>query len=126
LGNQPWNYAGRQIGGGDNGGVHTNSGISNYAFYIIAKGGCGYFCLTSYPNGINADAARWIFWRAERVYMGPNDGFAELRQKTIWAAGDGYGYGGPVWTQVRDAWNAVGVPKMCTFWFFGSCLSYGD
>ena len=126
LGNQPWNYQGRQIGGGDNGGVHTNSGISNYAFYMIAKGGCGYFCVGPYSGGIGADPARYIFWRAERVYMSPYDGFAELRQKTIWAAGDGYGYGGSVWQQVRNAWDAVGAPKMCTFYFFGSCLAYGD
>lgn len=126
LGNQPWNYQNRLITSSDNGGVHTNSGISNYAFYIISKGGCGTFCLTAVPGGIGADAATNIFWRAERVYMGPFDGFAELRQKTIWAAGDLYGYNGPVWTQVRDAWNAVSVPRMCTFNFFGICLSFGD
>ncbi|PYY01006.1 MAG: hypothetical protein DMG64_15720 [Acidobacteria bacterium] len=125
-GNQPRFYQNRQIGGLDNGGVHTNSGISNYAFYIISKGGCGYFCMTAYPSGIGASAATNIFWRAERVYMGPFDGFAELRQKTIWAAGDNYGRGSLVWAQVRDAWDAVGVPKMCTFNFFGLCLSYGD
>jgi len=128
LGNQPWNYQDLRLIGtsSDNGGVHTNSGISNYAFYIISEGGCGYFCLSAYPSGIGADAATAIFWRAERVYMGPYDGFAELRQKTIWSAGDYYGYFSPVWYQIRDAWDAVGVPRMCTVRFFGACLAYGD
>ena len=126
LAGNPWYYPSRYTGTADNGGVHSNSGISNYAFYIISKGGCGTFCIGPYGGGIGADASTWIFWRAERVYMGPYDGFAELRQKTLWAAADGYGYNSAPWQQVRNAWDAVGVPHMCTWWFFGSCLAYGD
>jgi len=107
LGGQPWNYPGRYTGSGDNGGVHTNSGIANFAFYLLAKGGCGYNCV----SGIGADAATQIFYRALRYYMIPTDGFYWARYCTLWAAGDLYGYGSNAYYQVWNAWNAVGAPQ---------------
>lgn len=107
AGGQPWNYPGRYIGSGDNGGVHTNSGIANYAFYILAKGGCGYTCV----GAIGAEAATQIFYRALRYYMIPTDGFYWARYCTLWAAGDLYGYGSYQYNQVWNAWNAVGAPQ---------------
>jgi thermolysin len=107
LGGQPWNYQSRYTGSGDNGGVHTNSGIANYAFYILAKGGCGYTCV----GAIGADAATKIFFRALRYYMIPTDGFYWARYCTLWAAGDLYGYGSYQYNQVWNAWNAVGAPQ---------------
>ena len=107
AGGQPWNYPGRYTGSGDNGGVHINSGIANYAFYILAKGGCGYNCV----GAIGADAATQIFYRALRYYMIPNDGFYWARYCTLWAAGDLYGYGSYQYSQVWAAWNAVGAPQ---------------
>jgi Zn-dependent metalloprotease len=106
LGGQPWNYQSRYTGTADNGGVHTNSGIMNFAFYLLAKGGCGYNCV----SGIGADAATQIFYRAERYYMIPTDGFYWVRYCTLWAAGDLYGYGSNAYYQVWNAWNAVGAP----------------
>ena len=35
----PDHYSERQVGGGDNGGVHTNSGIPNHAYYLLVNGG---------------------------------------------------------------------------------------
>jgi Zn-dependent metalloprotease len=107
LGGQPWSYPGRYIGTGDNGGVHINSGIANYAFYILAKGGCGYNCVSP----IGADKATQIFYRALRYYMIPSDGFYWARYCTLWAAGDLYGYGSNEYWQVWYAWNAVGAPS---------------
>jgi thermolysin len=106
-GGQPWNYQSRYTGSGDNGGVHINSGIANYAFYILSKGGCGYSCI----SGIGADAATRIFYRALRYYMIPTDGFYWARYCTLWAAGDLYGYGSFQYNQVWNAWNAVGAPQ---------------
>src|SRR5262249_1370417 len=37
-GGQPDHYSERYTGSADNGGVHTNSGIGNFAFYCLAKG----------------------------------------------------------------------------------------
>ena len=35
----PDHYSERQVGGGDNGGVHTNSDIPNHAYYLLVNGG---------------------------------------------------------------------------------------
>ena len=35
----PDHYSLRDTGTDDNGGVHTNSGIPNHVFYLLAKGG---------------------------------------------------------------------------------------
>jgi Zn-dependent metalloprotease len=107
VGGQPWSYPGRYTGTGDNGGVHINSGIANYAFYILAKGGCGYNCV----GAIGPDAATQIFYRALRYYMIPSDNFYWARYCTLWAAGDLYGYGSYQYNQVWNAWNAVGAPQ---------------
>jgi len=107
LGGQPWNYPGRYTGSGDNGGVHINSGIANFAFYLLAKGGCGYSCVSP----IGADRATQIFYRALRYYMLPTDGFYWARYTTLWAAGDLYGYGSNEYWQTWYAWNAVGAPS---------------
>ena len=106
LGGQPWHYSQRYTGTGDNGGVHINSGIANFAFYLLAKGGCGSVCVT----GIGADAATQIFYRALRYYMIPTDGFYWARRTTQWAAWDLYGLGSPQYNATVAAWNAVGAP----------------
>jgi Zn-dependent metalloprotease len=106
LGGQPWSYPGRYTGSGDNGGVHINSGIANFAFYLLAKGGWGY----NYVSPIGADKATQIFYRALRYYMIPTDGFYWARYCTLWAAGDLYGYGSNEYWQTWYAWNAVGAP----------------
>lgn len=107
LGGQSWNYPGRYTGTGDNGGVHINSGIANFAFYLLSTGGCGSSCV----SGIGASAATKIFYRALRYYMIPSDGFYWARYCTLWAAGDLYGYGSFQYNQVWNAWNAVGAPQ---------------
>jgi Zn-dependent metalloprotease len=105
-GGQPWCYPCRYTGSGDNGGVHTNSGIANFAFYLLSKGGYGY----NYVSPIGADKATQIFYRALRYYMIPTDGFYWARYCTLWAAGDLYGYGSNEYWQTWNAWNAVGAP----------------
>jgi len=58
----------------DNGGVHSNSGISNHAFALLADGG--------FFNGVSVAAlgltkAAHIYWRAMEIYQGPATGFAD-------------------------------------------------
>ena len=65
-GNQPDNYANRYTGTADNGGVHTNSGIANYAFYLQAKGGTDNGVTVT---GMGADNAAKVWYRALTVYM---------------------------------------------------------
>jgi len=104
-GGQPWNYASRYTGASDNGGVHTNSGISNFAFFVLSRGWPG-----SGVSGIGPDAARWIFYHALRDCMIPTDGFYWTHQCTLYEAGVYYGFGGNVYNQTQAAWNFVGAP----------------
>jgi len=104
LQGQPWHYGSRYTGSGDNGGVHINSGIANFAFYTLSKG------WGSSVGAIGADAATQIFYRALRYYMIPSDGFYWARRCTQWAAADLYGYGSYQYNQTVRAWNFVGAP----------------
>jgi Zn-dependent metalloprotease len=58
----------------DSGGVHSNSGISNRAFSLLADGGSF--------NGVSVAAlgltkAAHIYWRAMETYQGPATGFTD-------------------------------------------------
>lgn len=108
-------YPTRYTGTGDNGGVHTNSGIANLAFYLMTKGG-------THPRGkttvnvtaLNATAttsinmAAKIWYRALTVYMTSSTNFQGARNATASAATDLYGAAAA--TTVHQAWDAVGVP----------------
>lgn len=103
VGGQPWYYKGTNwyFGSGDNYGVHTNSGVANYAFYLLSTNYASY--------GMDANKATQIFYRALRYYMIPTDGYYWARICTLWAARDLYGLYSPQWYATYYAWNAVGV-----------------
>ncbi len=105
-GNQPDNYASRYTGTADNGGVHTNSGIANYAFYLQAKGGtAGGTTVT----GMGADNAAKVWYRALTVYMTSGTNFAGARTATLNAATDLFGSSSSQYAAVSNGWCAVGV-----------------
>ncbi|MEO8071982.1 MAG: M4 family metallopeptidase [Acidobacteriota bacterium] len=105
-GNQPDNYANRYTGTADNGGVHTNSGIANYAFYLQAKGGtAGGTTVT----GMGADNAAKVWYRALTVYMTSGTNFAGARTATLNAATDLFGSSSSQYAAVSNGWCAVGV-----------------
>jgi thermolysin len=49
----PDHYTERQVGGGDNGGVHINSGIPNHAYFLLVNGGLNASCAS--PEDHNSD-----------------------------------------------------------------------
>jgi bacillolysin len=107
----PWHYSQRVYPDpctpsifNDNCGVHTNSSISNFAFYSLSKGWPGAV------SAIGADKATQIFYKAIRDCMISSDGFAWTRRCTEWAAGSLYGSGSYEQNQTRAAWNFVGAP----------------
>jgi Zn-dependent metalloprotease len=105
---QPSYYHGTYwyYGSGDYGGVHTNSGVQNFAFYLLAEGGTGTNDGHPYSiTGIGVTAAAEIAMRANTVYLTPTSQYADSRQAWIDAAAD-LGY--PTAT-VEDVWTAVGV-----------------
>ena len=98
-------------GGADNGGVHTNSGVQNFWYYLMCSGGTG-----TNDNGASynvtgmsmADAAN-ITFRNLTVYLGSNATYDDSRFYSIQAANDLFGACSPQVITTTNAWHAVGV-----------------
>ncbi len=105
----PDHYSNRYTGSGDNYGVHTNSGIPNNAFYLLAQGGTNGTSGLS-VTGIGRSRAAAIFFRALTVYLSASDRFIDARRWTLQAARDLYGLGSAEYNSTAQAWRAVGVP----------------
>ena len=100
----PDHYTNRYTGTGDNGGVHTNSGIPNNAFYLLSQGGTNGTSHLSVA-GIGRAKAAAIFFRALTVYMTASDRFIDARRWTLQAARDLYGLGSAEYNSVAQAWR---------------------
>lgn len=98
-------------GGPDLGGVHTNSSVQNFWFYLLSVGGTGVndngdpYSVT----GIGIDDASKIAYRNLTVYLTPTSNFHNARAGSINAAEDLFGLGSQQYLSVIEAWNAVGV-----------------
>jgi len=110
---QPDTYLGVnwKTGFNDNGGVHTNSGVQNYWFYLLAEGGSGVNDNgDAYTvDGIGIDKAAAIAYRNLAVYLTPTSEYADARTGAILAAEDLYGVGSDEALQTEAAWYAVGI-----------------
>ncbi|HQU81906.1 MAG TPA: M4 family metallopeptidase [Pyrinomonadaceae bacterium] len=104
----PDHYSIRYTGTADSGGVHTNSGIANHAFYLMAAGGTNRVSGIS-VTGIGTSASERIWYRALTTYMTASTNFAAARTATINAANDLFGASSTQATGVAQAWCAVGV-----------------
>ena len=98
-------------GSDDNGGVHINSGVQNYWFYLLCEGGSGQNDSANYYNitAIGIDKAAAIAYRNLTVYLGPNSNYEDARFYSIQSAVDLYGSCSNEVVQVTNAWYAVGV-----------------
>ena len=107
----PDHYSKRYQGTADNGGVHTNSGISNQAFYLAIEGGTDRTSglLVTGVGSASRDRIEKVFYRAFTQMLPASATFALARSATIQAARDLYGTGSNVETAVTQAWTAVGV-----------------
>jgi Zn-dependent metalloprotease len=107
----PDHYSSRFLGNSDNGGVHTNSGIANQAYYLAVEGG------TNRTSGLavqgvgqsNREQIEKTFYRAFTELLPSNATFATARAATIQAARDLYGANSAAERAVTQAWTAVGV-----------------
>lgn len=97
----------------DNCGVHTNSGVQNYWFYLLTAGGSGTNDLnnTYSVNGIGIDKAAAIAYRNLTVYLGRSSDYDDARFYSIKSAMDLYGTCTPEVQAVTNAWHAVGVGR---------------
>jgi thermolysin len=107
----PDHYSKRYTGTADNGGVHTNSGIPNQAFYLAIEGGTNRTSgiRVTGVGGANRDQIEKIFYRGFVQLMPSNATFSVARATTLKAAQDLYGLNTASYNAVRDAWTAVGV-----------------
>lgn len=113
LFNHPKFYKGVSwyFGAGDNGGVHYNSGVQNYWYYLIANGAKGTnekgwsFTIDS----LGFDRAGKIAYRNLSVYLTRNSQYADARTYSIMAAADLYGQCSKEVIMVTNAWWACGV-----------------
>lgn len=100
----PSHYADRYTGTGDNGGVHTNSGIANHWFYLLVNGGQnatpGRASGTN-VTGIGLAAAEDVTFLGFTA-LPANANFCAARAGTMAIAGNNA-------ANVADAWDEVGV-----------------
>jgi Zn-dependent metalloprotease len=84
----------------DNGGVHTNSGIPNKAFFLVATS----------LGGFSWEKAGHIWYEALiSPTLSPQASFQQFAQETIMAASDLFGSSSAERQAVREAWDEVGV-----------------
>ncbi len=98
-------------GAGDNGGVHTNSGVQNYWFYLLTVGGSGLNDNTEYyeVEGLGMDTAAVIAYQNLAYYLMVNSQYIDARMGGIQSARDLYGECSDAVSSVTNAWHAVGV-----------------
>ncbi|MEK3950678.1 M4 family metallopeptidase [Paenibacillus sp. FSL H7-0703] len=106
LYDQPDHYSDLYTGSSDNGGVHTNSGIINKAYYLLAQGGTFHGVAV---NGIGRDAAVQIYYSAFTNYLTSSSDFSNARAAVIQAANDLYGANSAQATAAAKSFDAVGV-----------------
>lgn len=111
--NNPDTYLGNfwYSGSGDNGGVHTNSGVQNKWYQLLTDGGSGSNDNGDAYNvtGLGLAKATAIAYRSLNVYLSPTSDYADARFYSIRAAQDLYGDCAPEVEQTMNAWYAVGV-----------------
>jgi Zn-dependent metalloprotease/PKD repeat protein len=95
----------------DNCGVHINSGVQNFWFYLLCQGGNGTNDLGnvySVPS-IGMSQAQQIVYRNLTNYLTPNATYLDSYYGSLQAAEDLYGNASTQYNAVRAAWYAVGI-----------------
>jgi Zn-dependent metalloprotease len=100
-------------GNNDYCGVHNNSGVQNFWFYLLSQGGTGKNDIGNDYTvvGIGLDKAAKIAYKNLRDYLSFTSNFADARDGSIQAAIDLYGFNSQECQSVMNAWYAVGVGK---------------
>ena len=99
-------WANTGAGQPDNGGVHTNSGVQNRWFFLLAQGGTQNGVTVA---GIGFDNAIRVVYRNLTVYLTSTSNYADARAGAIRAANDLFGTCSAQTRAVTNAWAAVGV-----------------
>jgi gliding motility-associated-like protein len=99
------------LAGPDNGGVHSNSGVQNFWYYLLVSGGTGVNDIgDAYTvNSLGFDAASAITFRNLTVYLSDASNHADARFFAIQSAIDLFGECSFEEKETTNAWYAVGV-----------------
>ncbi|MBK6573408.1 MAG: M4 family metallopeptidase [Saprospiraceae bacterium] len=106
-------YKGRfwVTGSSDNGGVHSNSGVLNYWFYLLSNGGTG-------KNELNKDFAVEkmgfdtsiiVAYNLLTNYLTPTSTYLEAKEACMKMVASWWGICSPAYNNVAEAWKAVGL-----------------
>lgn len=113
LKDQPDTYWGDMWydGFSDYGGVHTNSGVQNFWFYLLCEGGSGVNDrgIDFSVNSIGIEAAANIAYRNLTEYLISSSDYLDSRIGSLLATADLYGVNSSIYQEVEKAWDAVGV-----------------
>lgn len=95
----------------DNGGVHYNSGVANYWFYLLCQGGEGTndHGTNYHVNGIGTDKATNIAYYTLTENLTETSDYQDTYELSLLVAADLYGECSPEVYEVAEAWRAVGV-----------------
>jgi len=85
----------------DAGGVHINSGIPNYAYYLLVVGLPG--------GGIGRPKAQQIYYRALTTKLSANSSFLDLRLAVVKSAEELHGVGSTEVLKCKAAFDAVEI-----------------
>ncbi len=98
-------------GTADNGGVHTNSGVQNFWYYLLCTGGSGTNDGGFVYNvaNITMAKARLIAYRNNTFYLTSGSQYADAGFYSLKSATDIYGPCSPEAYAVKNAWDAVGI-----------------
>ena len=96
----------------DNGGVHSNSGITNKILYLVVQGDEHYGIQVN-PLNSDINIARnlasdiWFSWNAH--YLDPEDDFEIGREKMLQVVVDLFPSDTSIYQSISNAWASVGV-----------------
>ena len=109
--------------GNDFCGVHTNSGVQNYWFYLLSAGGSGVndFGEDFSVSGIGITSARYIAYRNLTVYLTSSSQYIDARQGALRSARDLYGACSNEEIQCGKAWFACHVGNTLTRFNYQVC-----
>ncbi|QZT36602.1 M4 family metallopeptidase [Halosquirtibacter xylanolyticus] len=104
----------------DHYGVHTNSSVGNFWFYLLSEGGSGTNQGSRVDNGtsyyvrydlegIGIEKAAEIVYNTQVDYLTSFSNYSDFRRFTVEVAISIYGVDSEEVEQVRKAWDAVGV-----------------
>ncbi len=100
-----------RTGTSDNGGVHSNSGVFNYWFYLLVEGETGINEKSEFysVDEIGMDKALQIVFLMQSAYLTSSSDYIDAFNYSLEACNDLYGPNSNEYNAVVEAWKAVGL-----------------